>query len=159
MIQHSEAVRALIGGPNYAHIAALLPDGSPPSVPVWIGLERGQIAFQTNGPGSRKARNLDGDPLVAISITAHDNPFSMAVIRGRVAEKIAGDEAWDIIDRISRKYTGQPNPSALAGSSSSSTRSTLRHPPSADPEASTRSRCRAWAGPNGAVTGSRPAQG
>jgi hypothetical protein len=47
---------------------------------------------------------------VAISITAHDNPFSMTIIRGRVAEKITGDEAWDIIDRIARKYTGQPYP-------------------------------------------------
>ena len=62
------------------------------------------------GPGSRKARNLDGDLRAAISITAHDNPFSMTIIRGRVAEKITGDEAWDIIDRIAHKYTGQPYP-------------------------------------------------
>ena len=55
-------------GPNHAHIATVLPDGAP----VWIGLERDQVAFLT-GPGSRKARNLDGDPRVAISITAHDN--------------------------------------------------------------------------------------
>lgn len=47
---------------------------------------------------------------MAISITAHDNPFSMTIIRGLVAEKITGDEAWDIIDRIARKYTGQPYP-------------------------------------------------
>jgi hypothetical protein len=47
---------------------------------------------------------------VAISITAHDNPFSMTIIRGRVAEKITCDEAWDIIDRIAHKYTGQPYP-------------------------------------------------
>ena len=87
----------------------MLPDGAPHSVPVWIGLERDQVAFLT-GPGSRKARNLDGDPRVAISITAHDNPFSMTIIRCRVAEKITGDEAWDIIDRIARKYTGQPYP-------------------------------------------------
>jgi glycosyltransferase involved in cell wall biosynthesis len=35
---------------------------------------------------SRKARNLDRDPRVAISVTAHDQPFTMAVVRGRVAE-------------------------------------------------------------------------
>jgi hypothetical protein len=34
----------------------------------------------------------------------------MAVIRGHVAERVDGDEAWAIIDRISRKYTGQPYP-------------------------------------------------
>jgi PPOX class probable F420-dependent enzyme len=104
-----EAVRDLLDGPNYAHIATVLPDGSPHSVPVWIGLEDGRIAFLT-GPGSRKARNLDRDPRVAISITARDNPFTMAVIRGRMAERIEDDRAWTIIDRISRKYTGQPYP-------------------------------------------------
>ncbi len=104
-----QSVRVLIEGPNYAHIATVLPDGAPHSVPVWIGLEGGRIAFLT-GPGSRKARNLDGDPRVAISITAHDNPFATAVIRGRAAERIDGDRAWAIIDRISRKYTGRPYP-------------------------------------------------
>jgi len=102
-----EAVRALLDGPNYAHVATVLPDGAPHSVPVWIGLEGDRIAFLT-GPGSRKARNLDRDPRVAISITAHDDPFTMATIRGHVADRIGGDGAWAIIDRISRKYTGQP---------------------------------------------------
>jgi len=109
MTELPEAVRVLLDGPNYAHIATLLPDGSPHSVPVWIGLEGRRIAFLT-GPGSRKARNLARDPRVAISVTAHDNPFATAVIRGRAAERIDGDRAWIIIDRISRKYTGQPYP-------------------------------------------------
>jgi hypothetical protein len=34
----------------------------------------------------------------------------MALVRGRVAEVLDGDAAWRIIDRISRKYTGQPYP-------------------------------------------------
>jgi nitroimidazol reductase NimA-like FMN-containing flavoprotein (pyridoxamine 5'-phosphate oxidase superfamily) len=84
---------------------------------VWIAVEGDQIGFLT-GPGSRKARNLDRDPGVAISVTAHDDPFASAVIRGRVTEKIDGDPAWVIIDRISRTYTGQPYPCAPAGSSS-----------------------------------------
>jgi len=109
MTELPEAVRALLDGTNYAHIATLLPDGAPHSVPVWIGLEGDQIAFLT-GPGSRKARNLNRDPRVAISITARDNPFTTAVIRGRVAERIDDDRAWPIIDRISRKYTDQPYP-------------------------------------------------
>ncbi|HLQ56553.1 MAG TPA: PPOX class F420-dependent oxidoreductase [Streptosporangiaceae bacterium] len=109
MTELPEAVRTLLDGPNYAHIATLLPDGAPHSVPVWIGLEDNRIAFLT-GPGSRKARNLDRDPRVAISITAHDNPFTMTMIRGRVAQMIDGDEAWTIIDRISYKYTGKPYP-------------------------------------------------
>jgi hypothetical protein len=53
-------VRALLDGPNYAHLVTVLPNGAPHSVPVWVGLEGDHIAFLTS-PGSRKARNLDRD--------------------------------------------------------------------------------------------------
>jgi len=53
-------VHALFDGPNYAHVATLMPDGAPHSVPVWIGVEAGRVAFLTS-PGSRKARNLAHD--------------------------------------------------------------------------------------------------
>jgi nitroimidazol reductase NimA-like FMN-containing flavoprotein (pyridoxamine 5'-phosphate oxidase superfamily) len=51
-------VRRLVARPNYAHIATLMPDGAPHSVPVWIDLEGDNLAILT-GPGSRKARNLE----------------------------------------------------------------------------------------------------
>jgi PPOX class probable F420-dependent enzyme len=102
-------VRRLLEGPNQAHIATLLPDGGPHSVPVWVGLEDAQIAVLTS-PGSRKARNLSRDPRVAISITDRDRPTSMASVRGRVTEMVDGEKAWEIIDRISHKYIGQPYP-------------------------------------------------
>ncbi len=109
MTQLPGTVRTLLDGPNYAHIATVLPDGGPHSVPVWVGLEGNRLAFLTS-PGSRKARNLDRDPRVAISITAHDNPFSMAQVRGRVTERLEGEAAWTVIDRLSQKYIGQPYP-------------------------------------------------
>jgi PPOX class probable F420-dependent enzyme len=102
-------VRALFDGPNYAHVATLMPDGAPHSVPVWVGVEAGRIAFLTD-PASRKARNLERDARVAISVTAHDHPFTMAGVRGRVTGRLEGDAAWEVIDRISHKYTGGPYP-------------------------------------------------
>jgi PPOX class probable F420-dependent enzyme len=102
-------VRALFDGPNTAHVATLLPDGSPHSVPVWIGVEGDHVVFLTS-PGSRKARNLEGDPRVAISVTAHDQSSSMATVRGRVAERLEGDPAWEVIDRLAHKYIGGPYP-------------------------------------------------
>jgi PPOX class probable F420-dependent enzyme len=107
MKQLPDAVRALFDGANYAHIATLLPDGAPHSVPVWVGVEGTQVAFLTS-PSSRKAQNINRDPRVAISITQRDRPFVMAQIRGRVVQRIEGDAAWTIIDRISQKYIGQP---------------------------------------------------
>ena len=109
MVQLPEDVRALFEGANIGHVATTLPNGGPHSVPVWVDLEGDRIAFLT-GPGSRKARNLDHDPRLAISITRQDQPYQMAQVRGRVAERLEGDAAWKVIDRISHKYIGQPYP-------------------------------------------------
>lgn len=102
-------VRALFAGANYAHVATLLPDGAPHTVPVWADVEGDRIAFLTE-PGSRKARNLDRDPRVAISVVDHAAPTTMAQVRGVVAARLEGDAASEVIDRISVKYTGGPYP-------------------------------------------------
>ena len=57
----SPEVRSLFEAPDIAHVATLLDDGSPHTVPVWVGVEDGQIAMLTS-PRSRKARNLTRDP-------------------------------------------------------------------------------------------------
>ena len=102
-------VRALFEGPNYAHLATVLPSGAPHSVPVWTGMEGDRVVFFTQ-PASRKARNLARDPRVAFSITDHDQPYRMAQIRGQVVETVEGEAALEIIDRLAVKYTGNPFP-------------------------------------------------
>jgi len=102
-----DPVRAMVDAPSNAHIATILPDGSPHSVPVWVGLERGRVAVLTS-PRSRKAQNLERDPRVSISMTDAQQPNVMAQVRGRVCERLEGDEAWKIIDRMSHKYIGGP---------------------------------------------------
>jgi PPOX class probable F420-dependent enzyme len=104
-----EDVRALFDGPNQAHLATLLPDGAPHCVPVFVGLEDDQVAFFTS-PGSRKARNLERDPRVCVSVTDAEQPSTMAQVRGRVVERREGEAAWTVIDRIFYKYAGQPYP-------------------------------------------------
>ena len=104
-----DEVRELATGRNIAHVATLLADGSPHSVPLWIGLEGDQIAFLTS-PSSLKARNLARDPRIAISLIDLENPTRMATMRGRVVRVVDGDEGWAIIDRISHKYIGAPYP-------------------------------------------------
>jgi PPOX class probable F420-dependent enzyme len=102
-------VSALLEGTPIAHVATLMPDGAPHSVPVWVGLEDGRLAFLTS-PGSRKARNLDRDPRLCVSLTHERDPTTMAQVRGHVAERREGDDAWPVIDRISEKYIGVPYP-------------------------------------------------
>jgi PPOX class probable F420-dependent enzyme len=105
----TEPVRRLIDGANYAHLATLLPSGAPHSVPLWVGLEGDRIALMTS-PNSRKARNLERDPRVALSIIDQARPLVMAMVRGRVTERVEGERGWTIIDRLSQKYLGQPYP-------------------------------------------------
>ncbi|MEV5754108.1 PPOX class F420-dependent oxidoreductase [Actinoallomurus sp. NPDC052308] len=100
-------VRRVLDGTSLAHLASVLPDGAPHSVPVWVGTEGDHVAILT-GPDSRKARNLRRDPRVALSLTPADNPFQPVIVRGRVVEWLEGDAAWEIVDRISTKYIGGP---------------------------------------------------
>jgi PPOX class probable F420-dependent enzyme len=98
-------VRRVLDGTPIAHIASVLPDGAPHSVPMWIGTNGDHVAVLT-GPHSLKARNLRRDPRVAVSLTPVDNPFEPIIIRGRVVEWLEGDAAWQVVDQIAMKYIG-----------------------------------------------------
>jgi PPOX class probable F420-dependent enzyme len=102
-------VRRVLDGTSIAHLATVLPDGSPHTVPLWIGTHGDRIVFLT-GPDSRKARNLRRDPRMALSIAPADNPFQPVVIRGRVVEWLDGDAAWEIIDQLATKSPARPTP-------------------------------------------------
>ena len=78
-------------------------------MPVWVDLEGDRIVFFTQ-TGTRKARNLERDGRIAISLVDGTNPYRTAQIRGRVVEKRTGDEAEVVIERIARKFTGEPFP-------------------------------------------------
>jgi PPOX class probable F420-dependent enzyme len=102
-------VRRVLDGTSIAHLATILPDGSPHAVPVWVGAQGDRIVFLTC-PDKRKARNLRRDPRMALSIAPVDNPFNPVAIRGQVVEWIEGDAAWEIIDQLAAKYIGAPYP-------------------------------------------------
>ncbi len=104
----SEDAKRLIDRPNFAHLATLMPDGSPQSVPVWIGREGERLVVCT-GEGSLKAKNTQHDPRVALSIVDFDDPYSEVQIRGRVIER-RSDPQLKVMDPISHKYTGKPFP-------------------------------------------------
>ena len=109
MAELSPKVRELFEKANYGHLATLMPDGSPASVAVWVGLEGDRIVFFTQET-TRKARNIARDPRVAISVVDRDNPYRTGRVRGRVVATREGDDALVVIDRIARKFTGREFP-------------------------------------------------
>jgi PPOX class probable F420-dependent enzyme len=104
----TEEIQGLLDRPNFVHLATIMPDGSPQSVPVWVGREGDRIIICT-GERSLKARNTLRDPRVAMSVVDFHDPYSEAQIRGRVVER-RPDPDLKIIDPISHKYTAKPFP-------------------------------------------------
>ncbi len=98
-------IKQLLDRPNFAHLATLMPDGAPQSVPVWVGREGDRVVVCT-GESSLKAKNTRRDPRVALSIVDGQNPYMEAQLRGRVVER-RPDPDLRVMDPISRKYTGK----------------------------------------------------
>ena len=101
-------VVALLSRPNFAHMATLMPDGSPNVTPVWIGMRGDKIMFGAEET-SLKARNLRRDPRVALSVVDFHDPYEEVQIRGRVIE-FRDDSEFEIMDEISHKYIGKEFP-------------------------------------------------
>jgi hypothetical protein len=62
----------------------------------------------TPGPPPDGAVNLAGDPRVSLSAVDHERPAWMTHLRGPVAERLNGDAALAIIDRLAHEYIGGP---------------------------------------------------
>ncbi len=102
-------VRKLLEGANFVSLATLTAEGAPHATTVWAHVERGHPCFFTQ-PSSFKARNIDLDPRVAMTVVDRDNPYRSGQLRGHVVETIWDEEGLEIIDRMSRKYTGEDFP-------------------------------------------------
>jgi PPOX class probable F420-dependent enzyme len=103
-------VRKLLTARNMAHVATLMSDGAPHVSPVWIEvLEDDRLAiFSTEA--HLKIRNLRRDPRIGISVADENNPYRSVIIRGRVVEELDGERALEIMDSMSRRYTGADFP-------------------------------------------------
>jgi PPOX class probable F420-dependent enzyme len=104
----SADVKKLIDGPNFAHLATIMADGSPQVAPVWVLREGDRILVGTSEE-SLKARNARRDPRVALSILDVADPYTEAQLRGRVVE-FRPDPSLAVKDVTSRKYTGKEFP-------------------------------------------------
>ncbi|MFI6395720.1 PPOX class F420-dependent oxidoreductase [Nonomuraea sp. NPDC050547] len=103
MAELSDEVRRLFDGPNYATVTSINPDGGPQASVIWVRTDGDDILFSTV-KGRRKPRNYERDPRTSIVVIDPDNPFRYAEVRGVVT--LEEDPAGDLIQELSRKYTG-----------------------------------------------------
>lgn len=104
----TELAKKLIDGRNFAHLATLMPDGSPQVSPVWVDQD-GEYVLVNTAVGRVKQRNAQRDPRVALSIYDQEDPYAKVLIRGRVVAQVM-EGAWAHINRLSHKYTGKDYP-------------------------------------------------
>lgn len=107
MIELTETAQELLDGPNTAYVATVMKDGSPQVSPMWVDREDGYVLLNTI-IGRVKEKNLRRDPRIALTVPENGNPLRKIEIRGRVVEFTEGQPADDHIDRLSLKFTGEP---------------------------------------------------
>ncbi len=102
-VKLSDGDIAMLRKPVFAHVATLMPDGTPHVTPVWIDTDGEAVLFNT-AKGRVKHRNLMRNPNVAISLTDDANPYQMLAIRGRA--ELIDEGADEHIDALAKKYLG-----------------------------------------------------
>jgi PPOX class probable F420-dependent enzyme len=100
----SEKARALIARPVLASLATLNADGSPQITPLWIDLDGDDVVFNTS-QSRKKARNLERDGRVAVTVIDPDDTYNVVAFRGTVTE-ITTDGADAQVDAMAKKYLG-----------------------------------------------------
>jgi PPOX class probable F420-dependent enzyme len=90
---------------SLAHLATVMPDGSPQVTPVWFLYDNGKFIVNT-ARGRIKDRNMTQNALVALSIVDPENPYSHLAVRGKIV-KATEEGAAANIDVMAKKYLGQ----------------------------------------------------
>jgi PPOX class probable F420-dependent enzyme len=101
-----EALRGLLTDEAraFAHLATIMPDGSPQLTTIWFDTEGDLIRINT-AEGRTKWRNMIARPQVALLIADPQDPYRFLQIRGSVTGWTQ-DGARAHIDRLARKYRG-----------------------------------------------------
>ncbi|MEK6716096.1 MAG: PPOX class F420-dependent oxidoreductase [candidate division NC10 bacterium] len=97
--------RDLLTKKAFAHLATIMPDGSPQVTPVWIDFDGGHVRINS-AKGRIKDKNMRRNGRVALAIQDPDNPYRYLAVRGRV-EEITEAGADARIDSLTKKYLGQ----------------------------------------------------
>jgi PPOX class probable F420-dependent enzyme len=100
-----EQYKDLLSKVAFAHLATLMPDGSPQVTPVWFDFDG--THFRINSAKGRvKDKNMRRNKKVALSVQDPEKPYRYLAIQGEV-EEIIEDGADMHIDSLAKKYLGK----------------------------------------------------
>jgi PPOX class probable F420-dependent enzyme len=104
----TEPLLALLRAPSTCYLATIMPDGSPQLTQTWVDTDGEHVIINTV-QGFQKVRNIERDDRVALTVSDHEHPTRYLQVRGRVVS-LTTEGGAEHIDKLSRKYTGQPYP-------------------------------------------------
>jgi PPOX class probable F420-dependent enzyme len=111
--QIPERFKDLFSKRAFAHLATIMPDGSPQVSPVWVGFD-GTYVIINSAQGRQKDRNMRRNARVAVEVQDPDDPYRYILVRGRVAE-VSEEGAEASIDELAVKYTGSKYKGRMPG--------------------------------------------
>ena len=98
--------RELLETNAFAHVATLMPDGTPHVTPVWIDYDPDDDRVLVNtAKGRQKHVNVQNDPRVGVSLTDPADPYRALSLYGTV-EEMTDEGAAEHIDSLERRYRG-----------------------------------------------------
>ncbi|MFJ1566597.1 PPOX class F420-dependent oxidoreductase [Streptomyces erythrochromogenes] len=96
--------RIIDDSPMFATVATIQPDGSPQLSVTWL-MRDGDALLISTTEGRRKEQNLRRDPRITVMINPPDAPYTYAEVRGTAELTTEGGQ--ELINELSRKYTGK----------------------------------------------------
>lgn len=106
-VAFSELARRLLDAPTFLVLTTLNPDGAPQSSVIWAKRDGDVLVFSTV-LHRQKARNMQRDPRASACCFDPAQPNLYVEIRGTVS--LTEEGGRELIDELSRKYTGHGYP-------------------------------------------------
>jgi PPOX class probable F420-dependent enzyme len=98
----------LLRATSTCYVATTMPDGSPQLTQTWGDTDGENILINTV-EGYQKARNVDRDPRVAVTVSDPGDPSRYFAVRGQVV-RATTDGAREHIEALAQRYLGTPYP-------------------------------------------------
>jgi PPOX class probable F420-dependent enzyme len=107
-------LRQLVESGPLAHLSTINADGSPQVSVVWLGVDGDDLVTSHMRRTQLKLRNIERDPRVVLSFEAPREPGEFlakhAVVRARATIEAPTEDAWELLDRLTKVYVAPDAP-------------------------------------------------
>lgn len=100
-----EVTAFLLAGTRTGKLATVRTDGRPHVTPVWFTVRDDHLVFNTHA-SSVKAKNMAGEPRVAVTVDDQDPPYSFVTVEGIARLADEDPDLVEVATEIGGRYMG-----------------------------------------------------